>query len=125
MNLTLDSEAMNAAMQKAVLDALGQQGQEIIVGQAVKYLLAQQPATGGYGSVAQPSPLMKAVNEATIRTAHTIVQQQFENNPEFVASIEGMVKEAFAKILNDSDARAAIVDAMSTGFRKALTGRDY
>ena len=122
MELKVDVEgtAMEALMHKAVLEALGAQGQSQIVQHAVAYLVKKPDST--YGSKA--SPLLQIVEGAANRIAMTVLSEKLQSDAEFIAQIHSLYADA-TKRLFEVQTRERLVEKMAAKMAEALSDTRY
>lgn len=115
--VSIQNEAFDAIVQKAVLEALGSQGQALIIKEALAYLTKKD--TGGYYSD-KKSPIMRALETACDRIANTVLIEKLTNDAEFTKQIEEIYSEAFKKLFG-AENREAIIKKLCGAMSAALS----
>ena len=74
-DIKIDDEVMRGIVQKAILDSLSSEQKELVIADALKYLITRTTAQRGYSTVTEPSPLEYAFREAVRGVALEVVRE--------------------------------------------------
>jgi len=119
MDLKISDEQLSSYLEAAVLTALGDNAKELIVQHAIRYLTTP---TTGYSGRKEASPLLLAVNSASMRIAEKLVEEKLSTDQTFRQQLD----EVFAAAVADAFAdKAVLVGRLSAALRKAITGNEY
>lgn len=106
----------NQALQAAIMTAIGSEGQELIIKQAVDYLT--RPSE--YGN--KHTPLQNVFFSVADKIAEAVFKDKLENDPAFVAQVESLYVDAIKQVIG-TDTRQKTVDKIADAIRKALSER--
>ena len=123
MNLNLNDDALQALVSKAIVDTLTPEMRENLITSAVKDTLQKVESSGGYNSDRR-SPLQRAFDSACRAEAERFAREQLENDPVFQEQLQGLFKDAAAKLFA-AENRESLVSAMADTIRIALTKDRY
>lgn len=102
---------------KAVMAALGQQGEAAIMKEAVRFLTT--PDADGYQK--GTSPLMRVFKNAITNIAEKLILERLTNDPELVSQVEQVYLAAIHDVLQ-GDGREKLVKRMSDKLHEAFRG---
>jgi hypothetical protein len=119
MDLKISDEQLSGYLEAAVMTALGDNAKELIVQHAVRYLTTP---TTGYGGRKEESPLLQAVNSASMRIAEKLVAERLSTDPTFQQQLDEVFAAAIAATFAD---KAKLAERISAALRKAITGNEY
>lgn len=122
MDLRVDSADVQALVTKSLVDALSPEAREKLISNAiVQALTATEPDFRGR----RPrSPLQQAFDEAVVTCANRYASEMLSNDPQFREQLEGLFADVSRRLF-DKDNREALVDAMASTIRAALTKDRY
>ncbi len=120
VDIKITDDHLSKFLEAAVINALGDSQKDLIIKEVVDHLV-RKPPSGSYGHQS-PSPLMAAVYTAADRLAVKIVSEKLENDEDFKAKLDDVLKAALVKVFAEKDNLAskmadAMVTAMSGGSR--------
>lgn len=120
MQIKLEDEQIQNALNAAILVAVGETGKEAIVKEAVRYLTSQD--RGSYGN--NPSPLQAALRETSRTIATAVLTERLTHDKEFLASVESLFVEAVRKMLNVEN-REKLVTRLAEAMAKGISEDRY
>lgn len=121
MEITLDSDAIQVLLQKAVLEELTPEKREQLLSNAVTHLLSGKVYTH-HGS---PTNLQEIFNFAVAKKAGELIEVELVK-PEVLEKFHSIVQESVTKVLApEGEARAKIVESMVSAIRRTLTGERW
>jgi hypothetical protein len=124
MSLTVNDEAMQAVVAKAIVDTLTPEKREALIIEAVKSIITPPRESGGFGREAKPSVLQAAFNSAAADIARREIATRLETDTDFKGRLDALFAETVAKILTGEN-REKLIDAMVAGFEAALRRERY
>jgi hypothetical protein len=110
----LNDEEMRKLASEAIFLAIDQESRDALVKQAIEYLLAPSKESYNRGR----SPLQLAFQGAIEQVARKIVTEKLENDPEVGKQIEGLVADAWKRLLEFN--RGTTVDKIAGVLAKAI-----
>jgi len=120
--ITFDSETLQAALNKAMLEAIDGEVRTKLVADAVKHLTTAPPRGTGYYDRDTKSPLATMFNAAVESAAREIVRAELAADEKFAQQVRSLLLDAYAKMMaDDSDVRKGLVDKLAESFARALT----
>jgi hypothetical protein len=122
MDVKVEKSTLDAALQEAVLRALGENGRELIIREAIAYLTKEEDR--GYGSSKQPSKLRMAMETAAEKIAHAVFTEKLESDPEFKRQVALLYEDACKKFFN-VETREKLVDKLADKMSRAFTEERY
>ena len=117
--MNLDDATMKAAVAKAVIDTLTPEKREELLTNAVQHILSAKESSN-YNS---PTLIQGAFNSAVAAVARETAMEQITKDPEVKAKIEGLIKDAWAKVTGEE--YSSVVEKVADAIRKGLTGDRY
>jgi hypothetical protein len=117
--LKLSDEQVNAALQAAILAAIGDIGRERIIKEAVSYLLASDTRFKG-----QPSPLMEIVQNAAREIAKNILTDKLASDETFTTEVHRLYEDAVKKMF-DVSTREKLVERLANKMAEGLEKDRY
>jgi len=123
MDVKVEKDTLNAALQEAVLRALGENGRELIIREAVAYLTKEEDR-GTYGGGKQPSKLRQAMEDAADKIARVVFKEKLENDSEFRSHVEKLYEDATKKFFN-AETREKLVDKLADKLSRAFSEDRY
>ncbi len=114
MEIKLDDKLIKSVVSEAILSAMDAQQRELLLKNAIQYLLTKQD---GYGGRQQPSPIESAFNTAVENAARILVAEMLGGDDGFKNTIRGLIVSAVDKLETDNrDERVRrIADAIQRG----------
>jgi len=100
MDITINPEAAQEFVQKALFDSLSQDARNELVGQALTALTLRPKKDRLYGSPEPRSPLEEAFDRAVVTIANTVVREYLEDE-EIKKAIQKQILVALDKIIQD------------------------
>lgn len=119
VNVKITDPELNAAMQAAILTAIGQRGQEQILSECIKYLTTKNEASRYGGN--STSPLQDIIYNSARKVADTTITEKLKGDPEFIQQIEIIYLEAVKKFLSvekREDLLERMVNKMAQAFEE-------
>ena len=110
----------STAMGKAILAALGKEGEEKILQSCITYLTTPRE---GYGS-SRISPLMDIVHQEAAKIARGVLQDRMANDRDFRTAVEELYVDAMAKFMG-GERRQKLVDKMASRLEQAFSEDRY
>jgi hypothetical protein len=114
----------STAMGKAVLAALGKEGEEKIVQACISYLTKTPDRNSYYGGSSVPvSPLMDIVFQQAREISRSFLREKLEKDEEFKAAVEKLYLDATRKFFGDgigSEMREKLIDSMARRLSEAF-----
>lgn len=95
--INIPADAMQTIVQRAILEGISSDQRDLLVEQAVKYLIAPQKSAYPYDK--NPSPLESAFNHAVTVAAEKLVNEMVANTPEFMAKVREQVQTSMTAYL--------------------------
>lgn len=95
--MQIDQQTMNAAVAKAILDSLGENGAQLVIQQAVQALL-EPVKQDHYSSKPPKTHLQQMFDEEVRRASGQIVRDILHENVEFKGRVGALVHEALDKL---------------------------
>ena len=117
MDVKLNDEQLNKALEAAILVAIGETGREEIIKNAVAYLTREE-RSGAYGR--SVSVLFRIVNEAAERIARVALEERLRSDPTFIAAVESLYADA-TKRMFDAAPRETLVQKLALTMAAALS----
>lgn len=117
VEIKMDNDQTNQLLQAAILQTLGEKGQEMIIKEVVRYMTTS--SSNNYGA---STPLQDHIRSVGRDIAEKILRQKMESDPEFVAQIEEIYIQAFRKVFS-TEGREELINRMATQMSAALTTR--
>jgi fructose-1,6-bisphosphatase len=117
--LKLNDEQVNAALQAAILAAIGDIGRERIIKEAVSYLIANDTRFKG-----QVSPLMEIVQNAAREIAKTILTDKLATDETFTTEVHRLYEDAVKKMF-DVATREKLVERLANKMAEGLEKDRY
>lgn len=116
MDMKVEQSTLDAALQEAVLKALGENGQALIIKSAVEYLTKKDTSNFGRSK----SPLDIALERACDAVANTVIYNRLKDDPEFIKNVDELYSEAFKKIFG-AENREKVISKLTSAMSEALT----
>ena len=117
MDVKLNDEQLQKALDAAILTAIGETGKEEIIKQAVAHLTKKESAS--IYDRTPVSPLMRIMGDAADDIARAILTKRLKEDVEFVAEIEKLYADAVRKMFH-TETREKLVDKLAGAMAKAL-----
>jgi len=95
VNLKLDGSAMHELVQGAILRALGKEGRDQLIKDAVSYLTKEEALPYGRGK--KPSILSVAFEETLKKVAREIIAERLKSDAAFNAAVNSVYEGALAE----------------------------
>lgn len=114
-NWNIRGEQLDQLLHKAIIDALGDEGRDLLIKETVAYLTTKE--TGGYGP--GRTPLIRALHVAASSAATRFAQEKIENDPEFQAMLRGVFERAVEQFMQPK-VQTKLVDAISSALVRAF-----
>jgi hypothetical protein len=121
MDIKVDPGTLDAALHEAVLRALGENGRELIIREAVAHLVKEESNT--YGSK-QPSKLRQAMWQAADDIARSVFKKKLEEDAEFRAQVEKLYEDATKRFFN-VEHREKFVEKLAEKMSRAFVDDRY
>jgi len=121
MEVKLNDDQLNQAMQSAILAAIGDTGREQIIKSAIEHLTKK---SDGYNGRSNPSPLEQIMQNSAENIARAVMASKFENDAEFKQQIESMYSEAFQRVFT-GEGRDKVVERMASKMAEVLQSDRY
>lgn len=102
--ITIPTDAMQAIVQKAIMESLSEDQRAVLIETALKYLLTETRTSYGRS----PSPLESAFNMAVSEAAHTIAREIVKEN-EFDTKIRKAVRTSLEALISQDSLMAGRV----------------
>lgn len=119
-SISIPADAMQAIVQKAIFEGISAEQRELLVQQAIEYLVA--PPTNGYGQRGT-SPLESAFQNAVAIAANQIVRELVKES-EFTARITEMVEKTLREfVAQDVRMVEAVGSAVGTAVTEVIRDR--
>jgi len=112
-------EALKAALNAKILEALGESGRDRIVAEAVAYLTKP---TKDYRFDLPVSPLMAMVFQSARDITESFIKKQFEGDTELANQVEQIYAEAMKRIFGVEN-REKLVEKLVKNFDKVIGDR--
>jgi hypothetical protein len=122
LNLNLDNATMQALVAKAILEQVGPEKRDAIMGEALKFLLAPPPKTGGYYAPDPKSPLQQAFERAAETCALRIMHEEFDK-PEYAEKVRVVVHEAMERAFQ-GEAREKMIARMMSALVASISSKN-
>jgi hypothetical protein len=112
-------EALGLALQKAIVEALGEQGRASLVDRAVKLLVEVKAPEYGRGPAR--SALQEIFDREVVAFARKLVEEQIANDGPFKERLRELIVSSFEKMLSlDWGPREKIIADLASSFAQAL-----
>jgi uncharacterized membrane-anchored protein YjiN (DUF445 family) len=117
MEIKIEQEKVQAIISQAILKELGENQRDMLIAQAIEYLLKEQASGSGYSST-KFIPLHQAFNSAVAHSAQKVARELVENDEQIQAKLKALLTEAMEKVFNEK--RETMVDSMAAAFIKGF-----
>lgn len=121
VEIKLDSDAITAYAQKAVLEGMSDDVRDQIMKQAVMSVLV--PERNAYGRTPSKSPLQQAFESAVVQTARGIASEIVDRE-EFRARIKSEVEKSISGIMDESNPGGAFRAMVREGIMNWMEDND-
>ena len=116
MEIKMNDEQVNQALQTAIMTAIGEQGQALIIKHAIDHLTSPS----SYGD--KRTPLQDVLYRAVDKIAEAVFKNKLENDPAFLAQIESLYADACKRVMGTEN-REKTVTKIVNAIDKALSDR--
>ena len=119
MEIKIPDDKMKEIVGGAILKEIGENQRDMLISQAISYLLTKQENTGYYNNKSN-IPLVTAFNHALEKVVKEVAEDFIKNDPQIRASIQDLlVKAANQKLKkNIDDISYVMTEAMCRAFRR-------
>lgn len=115
-DITVDSNVLSTLVAKSLLESIEPEQKELMVEQALKYLITKPNS-----SYASTSPLQDAFNSAVHQTSFSVVRDILQEE-EFEEAIRNACREALMQLLKDKNSiKQAIVSGLANYINDTFT----
>jgi hypothetical protein len=111
MEIKIEQDKVQEIISQAILRELGSEQRDLLIAQAIQYLLKEQQAGSGYSS-RKFIPLHDAFNNAVANSARQIAHDYIHNNAEVQQKLKELLTEAMDRVFVAK--RETIVEAIAT-----------
>ena len=118
-SIHIEGDAMRAIVAKAVLEGISQDQRDLLVEQAIQYIITAPPKPSTYGAVQQPSPLQAAFQNAIQLSLSETARRVVDSEP-VRQRVDQLMADALADVMKTDNSslpdavRAALGQAIST-----------
>lgn len=125
VNVSIKDDEVKQLVSHAIFQALSQERRDEILKEAVAFLLTPERdrTRDNYGS--KYSPIQEAFNRAVCATASHMVFEKLTNDQAFKAELESIWKQAWLKIVDNTDVRQKLVDKVSNAIAESMVGSRF
>lgn len=116
----VSEEVFQLALQKALVDALGEDAKARLITDAVKYLTTAEE--NSYGRTKPPSPLLQAFRQEAEKVAREVVREEMEKTG-MRERVRDLMLDAYERMLAPGGRREKLVDRLAEAFAHAMTER--
>lgn len=120
MNLELKGTDLEKYLEAATLQALGEHAKDALIKEVVRHLVT---TTRDYNGTTK-SPLMTAMQSASVKVAEQVIRDKMENDSEFTDAIRGLYEEAIKRFL-DAETREKLISKMADRLTRAFSEDRY
>lgn len=102
--INIPQEMLQGIVAKAILEGVGTDTRDLLIQQALTYLVAPTKMSGDYSSRnTGPSPIQQAFEIAAGQVVHQMARELVAENQEFQQAVRTMLTEAITQVVTDPE----------------------
>jgi hypothetical protein len=123
--MQIDVDTMKAAAAKAILDSLGPEGKAVILENAVKYLLEDEPTRTGIYGTPKKSRIQAMFDEQAGIVLRNIIFEELRDNAEFKDRVTALVKQTMDKMFGEDALASKLSELVTEAISRLTVERKY